>query len=132
MLFADNLFDVVHTHVALHQMQPQQLRKVINEVYCVLKPRGAFRLVDFHAPTNQIFWTGVSVFLLLFKTETAWESLKTDLAELLTKTGFEVGESTLYAIGFFMNCNLLILLPLHTLSVSIPNRGFHELQVARF
>ncbi|MEH2258588.1 class I SAM-dependent methyltransferase [Nostoc sp.] len=99
MPFADNLFDVVHTSVALHEMQPQQLRKIINEVYRVLKPGGVFTLVDFHAPTNPIFWPGVSVFLLLFETETAWKLLKTDLAELLTKTGFEVSKSTLYAGG---------------------------------
>ena len=99
MPFADNLFDVVHTSVALHEMQPQQLRKIINEVYRVLKPGGIFTLVDFHAPTNPIFWAGVSVFLLLFETETAWELLKTDLAKLLTDTGFEAGKPTLYAGG---------------------------------
>ncbi|MEH2023218.1 class I SAM-dependent methyltransferase [Nostoc sp.] len=99
MPFADNLFDVVHTSVALHEMQPQQLRKIINEVYRVLKPGGVFTLVDFHAPTNPIFWPGVSVFLWLFETETAWKLLKTDLAGLLTQTGFEVSKSTLYAGG---------------------------------
>ncbi|MHC5745783.1 MAG: class I SAM-dependent methyltransferase [Nostoc sp.] len=99
MPFADNLFDVVHTSVALHEMQPQQLRKIINEVYRVLKPGGVFTLVDFHAPTNPIFWPGISVFLLLFETETAWKLLKTDLAELLAKTGFAVIKSTLYAGG---------------------------------
>ncbi|MEH2310809.1 MAG: class I SAM-dependent methyltransferase [Nostoc sp.] len=99
MPFADNLFDVVHTSVALHEMQPQQLRKIISEVYRVLKPGGVFTLVDFHAPTNPIFWPGVSVFLLLFETETAWELLKTDLAGLLAEMGFEVGEPTLYSGG---------------------------------
>ncbi|MDZ8224777.1 class I SAM-dependent methyltransferase [Nostoc sp. ChiVER01] len=99
MPFADNLFDVVHTSVALHEMQPEQLRKIISEVYRVLKPGGVFTLVDFHAPTNPIFWPGVSVFLLLFETETAWELLKTDLPGLLTQTGFNVGEPTLYAGG---------------------------------
>ncbi|MEH2239389.1 class I SAM-dependent methyltransferase [Nostoc sp.] len=99
MPFADNLFDVVHTSVALHEMQPQQLRKIISEVYRVLKPGGVFTLVDFHAPTNPIFWPGVSMFLLLFETETAWQLLKTDLSELLTETGFEVSKLTLYAGG---------------------------------
>ncbi|WP_448267351.1 class I SAM-dependent methyltransferase [Nostoc sp. DSM 114159] len=99
MPFADNLFDVVHISVALHEMQPQQLRKILNEVYRVLKPGGVFTLVDFHAPTNPIFWLGISVFLLLFETETAWELLKTDLAELLAKTGFKVSKFTLYAGG---------------------------------
>ncbi|MEH1923693.1 class I SAM-dependent methyltransferase [Nostoc sp.] len=99
MPFADNLFDLVHISVALHEMQPQQLQKIINEVYRVLKPGGVFTLVDFHAPTNPIFWPGISIFLLLFETETAWELLKTDLVELLANTGFKASKSTLYAGG---------------------------------
>lgn len=99
MPFRDYLFDVVHTSVALHEMQPEQLRKIINEVYRVLKPGGVFTLVDFHAPTNPLFWPGVSLFLLLFETETAWKLLKTDLAGLLSATGFDVGKPTLYAGG---------------------------------
>ncbi|MBH8573321.1 class I SAM-dependent methyltransferase [Nostocaceae cyanobacterium CENA369] len=99
MPFADNLFDVVHTSVALHEMQSEQLQKIINEVYRVLKPGGMFTLVDFHAPTNPIFWPGVSLFLLLFETQTAWQLLKTDLPNLLTQIGFKVGKPTLYAGG---------------------------------
>ncbi|NDJ20061.1 methyltransferase domain-containing protein [Nostoc sp. B(2019)] len=99
MPFAEHLFDVVHTSTALHEMQPEQLRKIIKEVYRVLKPGGIFVLVDFHAPTNPVFWPGLSLFLLLFETETAWQLLKTDLAKLLTETGFEVDKSTLYAGG---------------------------------
>ncbi|MBE8990257.1 class I SAM-dependent methyltransferase [Nostoc sp. LEGE 12450] len=99
MPFTDNLFDVVHISVALHEMQPQQLRKIINEVYRVLKPGGVFTLVDFHAPTNPILWPGISLFLLLFETETAWLLLKTDLAGLLTETGFDVSKPILYAGG---------------------------------
>jgi ubiquinone/menaquinone biosynthesis C-methylase UbiE len=99
MPFTDNLFDVVHTSAALHEMQPEQLRKIIQEVYRVLKPGGVFTLVDFHPPTNPIFWTGLSVFFWLFETETAWELLKTDLPGLLRINGFEVGEPSLYAGG---------------------------------
>jgi demethylmenaquinone methyltransferase/2-methoxy-6-polyprenyl-1,4-benzoquinol methylase len=99
MPFADHLFDVVHTSTALHEMQPEQLRKIIQEVYRVLKPGGVFTLVDFHTPTNPIFWPGITLFLLLFETETAWQLLKTDLALLLRETGFDVSEPTLYAGG---------------------------------
>lgn len=99
MPFADNEFDLVHISVALHEMQPEQLCKIITEVYRVLKPGGLFTLVDFHAPTNPIFWPGVSLFLLLFETETAWQLLKTDLPALLTQIGFEVNQPTLYAGG---------------------------------
>lgn len=99
MPLADNSFDVVHTSAALHEMQPEQLRKIIQEVYRVLKPGGVFTLVDFHAPTNPVFWPGISVFFWLFETETAWELLKTDLSGLLRETGFDVREPILYAGG---------------------------------
>lgn len=99
MPFADNLFDVIHTSAALHEMQPAQLRKIIQEVYRVLKPGGVFTLVDFHPPTNPIFWPGLSVFFWLFETETAWELLKTDLPGLLRENGFEVDTPSLYAGG---------------------------------
>ncbi|MBD2773775.1 class I SAM-dependent methyltransferase [Iningainema tapete] len=99
MPFADNEFDVVHTSVALHEMAPEQLRKIIEEVYRVLKPGGVFTLVDFHPPTNPVFLPGLWVFLLLFETETAWQLLKTDLVGLLRERGFESTELTLYAGG---------------------------------
>ncbi|MBE9005772.1 class I SAM-dependent methyltransferase [Fortiea sp. LEGE XX443] len=99
MPFTDNSFDVVHTSAALHEMQSEQLQQIIQEVYRVLKPGGVFTLVDFHAPTNPIFWPGVSLFLLLFETETAWQLIKTDLPVLLSEIGFNVDQSTLYAGG---------------------------------
>ncbi|MGH7998950.1 MAG: class I SAM-dependent methyltransferase, partial [Brasilonema sp.] len=73
MPFADNQFDVVHTSVALHEMEQKQLQQIVQEVYRVLKPGGVFTLVDFHNPTNLLFVPGLWVFLLLFETHTAWE-----------------------------------------------------------
>ncbi|HAZ46733.1 MAG TPA: SAM-dependent methyltransferase [Cyanobacteria bacterium UBA11369] len=99
MPFPDNLFDLVHTSVAMHEMRPKQLRQIFQEVYRVLKPGGIFTLVDFHRPTNPIFWPGVAVFLLLFETETAWQLLDTDLVGLLQEIGFEVKQPKLYAGG---------------------------------
>lgn len=99
MPFADNEFDVVHVSVALHEMEQQQRRQILQEVNRVLKPGGVFTLVDFHNPTNPLFLPAVWVFLLLFETHTAWQLLKTDLAGLLTEIGFEVGEPKLYAGG---------------------------------
>ncbi|NET01862.1 MAG: class I SAM-dependent methyltransferase [Sphaerospermopsis sp. SIO1G1] len=99
MPFTDNSFDLVHTSAALHEMQPQQLRKIIAEVYRVLKPGGIFTLVDFHPPTNPIFWPGIAVFFWLFETETAWELLNTDLCGLLKESGFVVDTPSLYAGG---------------------------------
>jgi demethylmenaquinone methyltransferase/2-methoxy-6-polyprenyl-1,4-benzoquinol methylase len=99
MPICDRLFDLVHTSAALHEMQPQQLRQILKEVYRVLKPGGIFTLADFHPPTNPIFWPGVAIFFWLFETETAWHLLKTNLPELLTEVGFVVEKSTLYAGG---------------------------------
>ncbi|MBD2361036.1 class I SAM-dependent methyltransferase [Anabaena minutissima FACHB-250] len=97
--FTEAQFDVVHTSAALHEMQPAQLREIIQEVYRVLKPGGVFTIVDFHPPTNPIFWPGLALFFWLFETETAWKLLKTDLTGLLTEIGFSVSQPTLYAGG---------------------------------
>lgn len=99
MPFPDNRFDVVHTSVALHEMQPDQLRQILQEVHRVLKSGGVFTLVDFHQPTNPLLMPGLAAFLLLFETETAWQLLRTDLVELLTQTGFQVSECQLHAGG---------------------------------
>lgn len=99
MPFPDNQFDLVHTSAALHEMEPSQLRQILKEVYRVLKPGGVFTLVDFHAPSNWVFWPALSVFFVLFETETAWQLLKTDLAGLLEEVGFRVCNRTLYAGG---------------------------------
>jgi demethylmenaquinone methyltransferase/2-methoxy-6-polyprenyl-1,4-benzoquinol methylase len=97
--FADNSFDLVHTSAALHEMNPEQLQQILNEIYRVLKPGGIFTLVDFHSPTNPLFWPGVAMFLWLFETETAWQLLETDLIKLLSQIGFNVNTPQLYAGG---------------------------------
>ncbi len=99
MPLPDNQFDIVHTSVALHEMTPAVLRQIIKEVYRVLKPGGIFTLVDFHKPTNFLFWPGVAIFLWLFETETAWQLLEEDLVVLFEETGFKMCEHRLYAGG---------------------------------
>lgn len=89
MPFAGGQFDLVHTSVAMHEMRPAQLRQIFIEVYRVLKPGGLFILIDFHAPTNLVFWPGLAVFLWLFETETAWQLIETDLSGLLAELGFQ-------------------------------------------
>lgn len=95
----DGQFDLVQTSAALHEMNPQQLRKILKEVYRVLKPGGTFALVDFHQPTNKLFFPGVAMFLWLFETETAWQLLKMDLAKELEEVGFSIEKQQLYAGG---------------------------------
>jgi demethylmenaquinone methyltransferase/2-methoxy-6-polyprenyl-1,4-benzoquinol methylase len=97
--FPDAEFDLVHTSVAMHEMKPAVLQQILKEVYRVLKPGGVFALVDFHKPTNLLFWPGLSLFLLLFETQTSWQLLETDLIELLNDVGFRECDRTLYAGG---------------------------------
>jgi len=99
MPLADDSFDLVHTSAAMHEMEPEQLRQILRQVYRVLKPGGIFTLVDFHAPTNPLFWPPVSIFMWLFETETAWELLKTDLIGVLGEIGFRDFQQRLYAGG---------------------------------
>ncbi|MCU0550620.1 MAG: class I SAM-dependent methyltransferase [Leptolyngbya sp. Prado105] len=92
-------FDLVHTSAALHEMEPQQLRQILEQVHRVLKPNGVFTMVDFHAPTNPIFIPGLAIFFWLFETETAWQLIKINLTELLEEIGFEIRHQQFYAGG---------------------------------
>ena len=99
MPFPDQQFDVVHTSVALHEMEAQQLQQILKEVHRVLRPDGYFTLVDFHQPTNPLFVPGLSLFLLLFETDTAWTLIRTDLVALLDAIGFQLVQQTFHAGG---------------------------------
>ena len=97
--FADASFDLVHISAALHEMERTSLQTIVWEVYRVLKPGGVFAIVDFHTPTNPLFWPGLAVFMWLFETETAWALLKTDLPGLLSAVGFQSSDRRLFAGG---------------------------------
>ncbi|MDE5075409.1 MAG: class I SAM-dependent methyltransferase [Trichodesmium sp. St15_bin1_1] len=88
MPFSNNQFDLVHTSAALHEMNYEQLRQIIQEVYRILKPSGIFTFVDFHSPTNPLFWPGLAMFLWLFETETSWNFIDTNILDLLKIAGF--------------------------------------------
>ena len=99
MPFSDRSFDLVITNTAMHEMDAVQLQQIIQEVHRILTPEGQFIIIDFHRPTNPLFWLPVATFLWLFETETAWELIKTDLHQLLTKSGFTIASCQLYAGG---------------------------------
>jgi demethylmenaquinone methyltransferase/2-methoxy-6-polyprenyl-1,4-benzoquinol methylase len=99
MPFSDAQFDLVHTSVALHEMTPTQLQKILQEVYRVLKPGGIFTCIDVHSPTNPIMVPGLYLFLWLFETETAWQLIRTDLVDRLEGVGFQKCDRTLHAGG---------------------------------
>ncbi|MCL2923814.1 MAG: class I SAM-dependent methyltransferase, partial [Trichodesmium sp. MAG_R04] len=90
MPFSNNKFDLVHTSAALHEMNDEQLWQIIQEVYRILKPSGIFTFVDFHSPTNPLFWPGFAIFLWLFETETSWNFINKNILELLKKVGFKL------------------------------------------
>jgi ubiquinone/menaquinone biosynthesis C-methylase UbiE len=99
MPLPDQQFDLVHISVALHEMETDQLRNILKEVYRVLKPGGVFVAIDLHQPTNLLFWPGLAVFMWLFETETAWQLLKLDLKTELETVGFKVKLDQLHAGG---------------------------------
>lgn len=85
--FAPASFDLVHTSVALHEMEPGQLEAIFQQVYRVLRPGGSFVFIDYHQPTNPLFWPPLAIFLWLFETHTAWRWLRADLPALLFAAG---------------------------------------------
>ncbi|MGD1806592.1 methyltransferase domain-containing protein [Dapis sp. BLCC M126] len=104
MPFSNNQFDLVHTSAALHEMNSEQLRQIIQEVYRVLKPGGIFTFVDFNRPTNPLFLPGLAIFFWLFETETCWNFINTNILDLLQEVGFNLVDndshkSLLYAGG---------------------------------
>ncbi|BAQ64717.1 class I SAM-dependent methyltransferase [Geminocystis sp. NIES-3709] len=99
MPFSDNYFDIVHSSVALHEMTTAELEEIFQEAYRVLKPQGIFTFIDLHKPQNLLFIPGLTLFMWLFETETAWQLLKTDLANKLSDTGFSILKNQFYAGG---------------------------------
>lgn len=99
MPFSDRSFDLVITSTAMHEMESEQLQEIIQEVQRVLAPEGQFIIIDFHRPTNPLYWLPIATFLWLFETETAWQLLKTDLHQMLNTSGLTVESCQLYAGG---------------------------------
>jgi demethylmenaquinone methyltransferase/2-methoxy-6-polyprenyl-1,4-benzoquinol methylase len=97
--FAGDGFDLVHTSVALHEMDREQLDKIFSEVYRVLRLGGFFAFIDLHSPTSPLFWPPLALFMALFETQTAWELLKIDLVANLKAVGFRNCHQYLYAGG---------------------------------
>lgn len=101
--FADGSFEVVHASAALHEMEPDQLRQILIEAHRVLVPGGVATFVDFHRPTVPllwpILWPGLALFLWLFETETSWQFINTDLAQVMEAVGFEGCDRALHAGG---------------------------------
>ena len=99
MPLPDGQFDLVHSSVALHEMQPEQLQAILREVWRVLKPGGYCAVIDLHQPTFVPMWLGLAPFMWIFETETAWQFVRADLPQLFTAAGFIVTQSERHAGG---------------------------------
>jgi len=77
-------------------MEPSQLWQILKEVYRVLKPAGVFTLVDFHAPSNWIFWPGLSLFFVLFETRNSVATVENGLGWAIGGGGFSGCNHALY------------------------------------
>lgn len=94
----DQSFHLVHTSLALHELDPQVRRQTLQEVLRVLRPGGILALIDFHRPIP-LLWPGLATFLWLFETDTAWELIRADLSGILHEVGFEAIQQRLVAGG---------------------------------
>ncbi|AFY38480.1 Methyltransferase type 11 [[Leptolyngbya] sp. PCC 7376] len=99
MELPDNSFDIVHTSAALHEMTPEQLTQIFQQVYRVLKPGGIFTFIDLHQPTNPLFIPSLYTFMYLFETDTAWQMIRADLPSQLIAAGFNIIKKELHAGG---------------------------------
>lgn len=99
MPFEAATFDCVHTSATLHEMAPEQLRQIIQEVHRVLKPGGCFTLVDFHRPQNVLLRPSLYLFLWLFENQSAWNLIRLNLPQLLRQFGFDIRVSRYPAGG---------------------------------
>lgn len=97
--FPEHTFDLVHTSVALHELDSVKLQQTLTEVYRVLKPGGSFALLDLHKPTTPLLTPAVAAFIWLFETEAAWQLIHTDLVALLTDIGFQRCDRSLHGGG---------------------------------
>jgi demethylmenaquinone methyltransferase/2-methoxy-6-polyprenyl-1,4-benzoquinol methylase len=80
-------------------MTTSELEEIFQEAYRVLKPEGVLTFIDLHQPQNLLFIPPLTLFMLLFETETAWQLLKTDLENKLKNVGFNIVDNQLYAGG---------------------------------
>ena len=97
--FEDTSFDVSCISFALHDMPPAIREKVLKEIVRVVKPEGMVVIVDYALPKNRIGSFLIYHFVRLYERDYYSRFIKTNLEELLRKSGIEVKEELRVLLG---------------------------------
>ncbi len=97
--FKDNCFDVSCVSFALHDMPLTIREKALKEMVRVTKPKGIIVIVDYALPENRISRFLVYHFVKLYEKEYYSKFIKSDLKELLRKSGIEIKEELPVLLG---------------------------------
>jgi demethylmenaquinone methyltransferase/2-methoxy-6-polyprenyl-1,4-benzoquinol methylase len=97
--FKDSSFDVSCVSFALHDMPLTIREKVLKEMVRVIKPEGMIIIVDYALPENRIGRFLVYHFVKIYEKEYYSKFIKSDLEELLRKSGIEIKEKLPVLLG---------------------------------
>ena len=92
--FADARFDASSISFALHDMPPTIGEKVLKEMTRVTRPDGAIIIVDYALPRNRIGRFLSYRLTRLYERSYYSEFIKSDIEDLLRKSGVELREAT--------------------------------------
>jgi ubiquinone/menaquinone biosynthesis C-methylase UbiE len=91
MEFEDGEFDIAMVSFGLHEMDYVLMMGVLSEISRVVKEEGTVFIVDYDRPNNFLIRPLFSLFLGLFEPKHMNDFLDYDWAEILRKTGLELG-----------------------------------------
>jgi ubiquinone/menaquinone biosynthesis C-methylase UbiE len=97
--FEANSFDVSCVSFALHDMPPNIMEKVLQEMVRVTKPNGIIVIVDYALPSNKISRALIYHFITLYEGEYYKKFIVSDLDSLLRKTGIKVTDKVSVLLG---------------------------------
>ncbi len=97
--FKDGSFDISCVSFALHDMPLTIRGKVLKEMVRVTKPKGIIIIVDYALPENRIGSFLIYHFVKIYEKEYYSKFIKSDLKELLRKSGIEIKEELPVLLG---------------------------------
>ncbi|NJD76434.1 MAG: methyltransferase domain-containing protein [Candidatus Methanoperedens sp.] len=97
--FKNSSFDVSCVSFALHDMPSTIREKTLKEMTRVSKPKGIIVIVDYALPKNRIGRFLIYHFVKIYEKEYYSKFIKSDLKELLRKSGIEIKEELPVLLG---------------------------------